>query len=30
LSGTNAVVNTIKASHEELLYHYLSDLTQFE
>ena len=30
LSGTNAVVNTIKASHEELLYHYLSDLTAFE
>jgi flagellar biosynthesis GTPase FlhF len=30
LSGTNAVVNTIKATHEELLYHYLSDLTQFE
>ena len=30
LSGTHAVVNTIKASHEELLYHYLSDLTQFE
>ena len=30
LSGTNAVVNTIKASHEDLLYQYLSDLTEFE
>jgi hypothetical protein len=30
LSGTNAVVNTIKASHEELLYQYLSELTEFE